>query len=152
MDEDRPKARVLIVDDDEGIRAALRDCLEAEGYGVIEAPDGVVALDVLRALPYPIIVLSNHNMPRLDGPGLFDTIANEPALAARHSFLYMTANNRVLSPTFAHQLEGLGAPTIRKPFDLDRVLDAVAEAARKLTPEDGEGGDPAPEEPLVERR
>jgi CheY-like chemotaxis protein len=78
------------VDDDEDIRLVLREILEEAGYDILEAPDGVVALDVLRALPYPVLVLTNHKMPRLDDPGLINCIAEDPDLGARHVFIYMT--------------------------------------------------------------
>jgi CheY-like chemotaxis protein len=135
--EQDTRIRVLLVDDDEAIRETLRLILEEEGYAVIEAPDGVVALDVLRALTYPVVVISNHNMPRLDGPGLFNFILADPALAARHVYLYMTAGNRVIPPTFASQLEELNAPVLRKPFDLDTFLAAVAQAAERLRASQG---------------
>ena len=65
----RVRHRILIVDDDEEIRVTLRILFEDEGYNVREAPDGAVALAILRAVPYPLVVLTNHNMPRLDGSG-----------------------------------------------------------------------------------
>lgn len=129
------KVRVLIVDDDEPIRAVLRDLLEDEGYQVVEAPDGVIALDVLRAMPVPMVVITNHNMPRLDGPGLVNFIVEDPELANRHALIYMTAGNRVINPSFARQLDALNVPVLRKPFDLIILLDAVAAAARRLAPE-----------------
>jgi CheY-like chemotaxis protein len=126
--------RVLIVDDDEPFRRALRTALEDEGYAVVEAPDGLVALDILRTVTDPMIVITDHNMPRLDGPSLFSFILDDPTLALRHQFLYLTASNRVLAPAFARQLDVLGVRVFRKPFDLDAFLAAVTEAATRLPP------------------
>ena len=126
--------RVLVVDDDEPFRQALRSALEAEGHAVIEAPDGVVALDILRAVTDPMVVITDHNMPRLDGPSLFSFLLDDPGLALRHQFLYLTAANRVLAPAFARQLDVLGVRVFRKPFDLGAFLEAVAEAATRLPP------------------
>ena len=131
MAPDEP-TRVLIVDDDEAIREVLRVVLEDEGYQVIEAPDGLVALEMLRAMPVPMVVLTNHNMPRLDGPGLVNFVVEDPALAQRNAFIYMTAGNRVIHPAFARQLETLEVPVIRKPFELDALLAAVDHAARDI--------------------
>ena len=125
---------VLIVDDDEEIRETLRFALEDDGYEVIEAPDGAVALDVLHALPYPIVVLTNHNMPRLDGPGLLSFVREDPALAQRHAYIYMTAGNRLIPPTFARDLAELGVPVLRKPFDIEELLRMVADANGRLQP------------------
>jgi CheY-like chemotaxis protein len=126
--------RVLIVDDDELFRQALRSALEQEGPTVLEAPDGVVALDILRAVTDPMVVITDHTMPRLDGPSLFSFILDDPALALRHRFVYLTAANRVLAPAFARQLDVLGVRVVRKPFDLGALLEAVAEAATRLPP------------------
>jgi CheY-like chemotaxis protein len=126
--------RVLVVDDDEPFRRALRSALEDEGHAVIEAPDGLVALDILRAVADPMVVIADHNMPRLDGPSLFSFVLDDPGLALRHQFLYLTAANRVLDRAFARQLDVLGVRVFRKPFDLGRFLEAVAEAATRLPP------------------
>lgn len=129
-----PRVPVLIVDDDEAIRESLRAVLEDEGYQVVEAPDGLIALEVLQALPTQAVVLTNHNMPRLDGPGLVNMIVDDPALACRCAVIYMTAGNRILPPAFSQQLRELHAPVLRKPFDLDKLFDAIeAGAARMAT-------------------
>jgi CheY-like chemotaxis protein len=125
--------RVLVVEDDELLRGAIRTALEGEGYTVLEAPDGVVALDIMRAITDPMVVVTDHNMPRLDGPGLFGFILNAPGLAMRHRFVYVTAGNRVLDPTFARELDLLGIRVMRKPFELDQFLTAIAEAAAHLS-------------------
>jgi DNA-binding response OmpR family regulator len=57
---------VLLVEDEEPLRLALRDLLERDGYTVIEASDGVQALDeVDRHAPDAIVL--DLNLPRLDG-------------------------------------------------------------------------------------
>ncbi len=124
--------RILVVEDDELLRRVIRNALEGEGYTVIEAPDGVVALDVLRAVREPMVVVTDHNMPRLDGPGLFGFILADPDLAMRHRFIYVTAANRVLDPTFARELDLLAIRVMRKPFELDQFLEAIAVAVASL--------------------
>jgi CheY-like chemotaxis protein len=81
---------VLIVDDDRANREALRLILEDEGYHVHEAPDGHVAFGIIRESPHPMVVLTSHNMPVLDGPGLLSFVASDPKLANRGAFIYMT--------------------------------------------------------------
>jgi two-component system cell cycle response regulator CpdR len=130
----RTCVRVLVVDDDLLFRYALRSALEDEGHNVLEAPDGVIALDILRTVTDPMVVITDHNMPRLDGPSLVSFILDDPRLALRHQFLYLTAANRMLAPAFARQLDLLGVRVFRKPFDLGAFLDAVAEAATRLPP------------------
>ncbi len=49
MAYERPVAPVLIVEDDEGVRGAFAALLASEGYRVMEAADGLEALELLRA-------------------------------------------------------------------------------------------------------
>ncbi|MCI4660077.1 response regulator transcription factor [Cryobacterium zhongshanensis] len=58
--------KVLVVDDEPQIRTVLRGYLEAEGYGVSEAADGVEALGALRSDP-PSLVLLDVMLPGIDG-------------------------------------------------------------------------------------
>jgi len=127
-----PQFRVLIVDDNATVRTGLRAVLQEEGYLVIEAPDGVVALDILRALPYGVVVLCDHSMPRLDGPGLLRRVQAEPDVANRHVYIYMTAATRLISPELQGLLTALDAPRLGKPFTIDAVLEAVERGARRL--------------------
>ncbi|HEU5194331.1 MAG TPA: response regulator, partial [Methylomirabilota bacterium] len=60
---DRP---VLVVDDDAGVRQLLRRMLEPEGYTVLEADNGRVALERLAETPVGIVVL-DLMMPEMDG-------------------------------------------------------------------------------------
>ncbi|HEV2460055.1 MAG TPA: hypothetical protein VGS80_16990, partial [Ktedonobacterales bacterium] len=52
-----PARTVLVVEDEEPIRNAVRFVLDEEGYAVLEAPNGIVALDLLRASDGPLVVL-----------------------------------------------------------------------------------------------
>ncbi|WP_030576459.1 response regulator transcription factor [Streptomyces anulatus] len=58
--------RVLVVDDESGIRTVLRGYLEADGFAVTEAGDGEAALAVLREDP-PDLVLLDVMLPGIDG-------------------------------------------------------------------------------------
>ena len=124
--------RVLVVDDDNSIRDALRLILEDAGYQVAEAADGMAALDVLRAAPDQLVVLLDLMMPKLDGAGVLGAVAADPQLSKRHAYVMMTATSRTLGLAFARMLSDLAVPVISKPFDLDTVVDAVAQAASRL--------------------
>lgn len=133
---------VLVVDDDASIRESVRMVLEAEGYAVLEARDGLEALRVLEQCVPAAVVLTNHNMPRLDGPGLIDFILRTPELAARTAIVYMTAGNRVISPTVAYELDTLHVPVLRKPFDIDDLVQVIDEAAARLAASLSHGAGP----------
>ena len=60
-----PKS-ILVIDDDETIRAALRRIFEAEGYKIITAADGTQLSDVLDDSPIDLIVL-DIGLPWLNG-------------------------------------------------------------------------------------
>jgi len=61
-----PRKKILLVDDYRDFVLAARIFLEGEGYDVVEAYDGVQALDLLRTLRPDLIIL-DVMMPRLDG-------------------------------------------------------------------------------------
>ena len=62
---ERP-VRILVVDDEEGVRGFLRTVLEEAGYGVLEAGDGKQALQVLAASPVELVI-TDLVMPEVEG-------------------------------------------------------------------------------------
>ena len=122
-------AYVFVVDDDPGIRAVLRYALEAEDHAVLEAADGVSALEVLRASPWPLVVLLDLRMPHLDGAGVLGTVAGDRVLAQHHRFVLLTANALPLPLALGTLLACLNVPVVSKPFDVDSLLDVVAHLA-----------------------
>lgn len=130
------RADVLVVDDDEDIRFTLHTLLEDEGYAVYEAAGGEAALARLRAHPCGMIVLLDLNMPDLDGAGVLAAMVAEPPLAARHAFLLVTADDQMGRAAITTLLAALGVPVVAKPFDILRLLAAVARAARVLDARD----------------
>ncbi|MBN1873604.1 MAG: response regulator [Anaerolineae bacterium] len=65
------KARILVVDDEANIRELLNQVLTDSGYGVLQAPDGVTALEIARR-ERPDLIIMDLMMPRLSG---FDVIS-----------------------------------------------------------------------------
>ncbi len=120
------KTSVLVVDDDTSIRETLRYLLEDAGYAVIEAQDGLQALDFLRKAPGPVVVLLDLMMPQMDGAGLLGTVAGDTRRLRRHNYILMTAGHQTLSLAFAHMLSDLSVPVIYKPFDIDKLLEVIA--------------------------
>lgn len=124
---------VLVVDDDSAIRAALRTLLEDAKYVVHEAPDGLRAMDMLLASPYPLVVLLDLMMPNMAGSEVLELFANDPQLAGRHVFILVTAAfERGPSAHVQPLLQQLGVPLLHKPFDITRLLELVAAAATRL--------------------
>jgi CheY-like chemotaxis protein len=68
---------VMVVDDVDVERAAARRLLEAAGYSVVEAADGLDAISLLDGLP-PDLILLDLSMPDLDGLSLLRFIRDDP--------------------------------------------------------------------------
>lgn len=111
--------RVLVVDDEPTVRRFAARVLEADGYLVHEAGDGVEALALLQSTPVVDCVVSDVVMPRLNGVELLE------ALSLRHPGLPVI----LMSAYGSIQLGELGisAPCaiLSKPFDPDRLLGEV---------------------------
>lgn len=128
--EERPA--VLVVDDHAPIRQVLSLMLEDAGYCVYQAADGRPALQQLRASREPMVVLLDMEMPGMDGVQVMQAVAADAALATRHVYVLVTANAKMLPSAFAALLSQLGVPVIPKPFDVDELLEAVAQAVARL--------------------
>jgi type II secretory ATPase GspE/PulE/Tfp pilus assembly ATPase PilB-like protein/ActR/RegA family two-component response regulator len=74
------EAKVLLVDDEDMLRKVMKDLLERDGYQVVEARDGVEALDQVDRHAPDIIVL-DLNLPGLDGYGVLSHLRSRPATA-----------------------------------------------------------------------
>jgi two-component system, NtrC family, response regulator AtoC len=125
-------AHVLVVDDDASIRALLRLALEDEGHAVREAADGTAALAMLRGSAEPLVVVLDLMMPRLGGAEALAAVAADAELAARHTYLLVTANVSLALSRHMDLLRQLSVLVVPKPFDVDALLAAVSEAASRL--------------------
>lgn len=72
------RSTILLVEDEEPLRLVLRDLLERDGFHVVEAGDGVAALDEIDRHPPDAVVL-DLNLPRLDGYGVLARLRARPA-------------------------------------------------------------------------
>ena len=61
------KIKILIVDDESRMRKLLRDFLEREGYQILEASDGIEAMDMFYADKHIDLIILDVMMPRMDG-------------------------------------------------------------------------------------
>ena len=76
-----PAARFLVVDDFAPMREIVRKVLEDLGYQHIhEAVDGVAALQMLRSMPFDMLI-TDWTMPNMPGIGLLKAVRGDPALA-----------------------------------------------------------------------
>ena len=75
------KMTVLLVEDEDNLRRLLRDLLERDGFKVVEAGDGVAALDEVDRSAPDVIVL-DLDLPRLDGYGVLRYLRTRPQTAS----------------------------------------------------------------------
>jgi two-component system response regulator HydG len=116
------KARILIVEDEAGARSALKRLLEAQGYAVDAAADGVAALEHLADLP-PDVVVTDLDMPRMDGMQLLEKLRE------------MDATMPVIVATSAVELRSAVAAMragawdyITKPIELEELVVSIQRA------------------------
>jgi CheY-like chemotaxis protein len=113
----RPRARILIVDDEVNSRSALRELLAEEGYDVDTAADGRQAADMLEAFR-PDVVLTDVRMPHLNGLELMQMVrARQPYPP---QVVLMSAHAR---PTQVDPSRFVG-----KPIALDVLLSTLSDA------------------------
>jgi CheY-like chemotaxis protein len=108
---------VLVVDDDEAIRATLVGLLEFEGYAVRAATNGAEALAAIES-ELPCLVLLDMRMPVLDGWG-FAAAVRERGLQV--PLAVMTAARD--AQRWCNEVNGDAC--LPKPFDLDEVVATV---------------------------
>lgn len=125
-------AVVLVVEDDVEIRATMRLALEDDGHTVLEAQNGLDALALLRSHREPMVVLLDLLLPQLSGDAVLKQVVADSELAARHSYVLLTAAHQSFPPPFASMLKQLGVPILHKPFDLDTLFETVAQAAQHV--------------------
>ncbi len=118
-------AKLIIVDDEKSIRAALRDILEYEGYEVDEAKDGEEGLDMIMRTGYDV-ALCDIKMPKMDGLELL-LKANEASKSTQ--FVMISAFGNVENAVEATKRGAFDF--ITKPPDLNRLLITVRNAIER---------------------
>jgi CheY-like chemotaxis protein len=111
---------VLVVDDDEEMRALLRRALEADGYLVTERDRGTRVLETLRGAPFDLIILDKE-MPGLTGLDLLPMLHRDfPQVPV---VLVTAFGGRQVA---ASALRFGAASYLEKPFRLAQLRDAIA--------------------------
>jgi two-component system, NtrC family, response regulator AtoC len=73
---DKRSGRVLVADDEEGVRTFVAESLERDGHEVVQAADGEEALRAAREEPFDVVITDLH-MPKMDGMSLVRTLRTE---------------------------------------------------------------------------
>jgi two-component system OmpR family response regulator len=114
-----PDARILLVEDDPGIRRFLEVVVARGGFIVDSATDGAEALRLLKQNTYDLMLL-DLMLPRVSG---FEVISALRKLKTRPTVIVVTSND-------ANDLDpNIIASIVRKPFDLHELMTLVTATA-----------------------
>lgn len=118
---------VLIVDDDESGRETIAMILEEEGYAVVSADSAADALEILRDLPVPAVILLDLWMPGMTGHQFLASLRSDPRFV-RTPVILLSAERS--SPMDDRRV----VACLQKPCDLSTLLHAIQGAVTKPEP------------------
>jgi CheY-like chemotaxis protein len=121
-------AKILVVDDAETQRFQLKKDLEAAGYSVVEAHDGLDGLKVIENNPDILLVICDVNMPVMDGITMCSKVKETGKLPGIPIFMLTTEASAELKQT-AKQF-GVRA-WITKPFVAVKLIEAVGKVVKR---------------------
>jgi CheY-like chemotaxis protein len=111
-------ANILVVEDDLLNRNLICKVLRKEGYQVVEACDGAIALEILQVLPFDLVI-TDFMMPKLNG---IKFVEHLHSLQPRIPIIFITGFLSVLSgKTILDDV----AEVLAKPFELDVLRSTV---------------------------
>lgn len=136
--------RILVVEDEDAIRALLFTILRRRGFRVDTARNGLEALERCERCLYGVILL-DVMMPLMDGYGFLEEMCRREG--PRPIVIVLTAGGptRTLDPDFV-------AGTIRKPFDVELLVDTVGACLQALPDMEQPENCPSAESEMETRR
>jgi CheY-like chemotaxis protein len=127
---EKPERRklVLVVDDDTSVRTMVSKALQAKGYDVQEAADGLIASELLGKMTQtPDLLICDVMMPTIDGFSLARLVKGHKELRSI-PIIFLTAKTQ---PADLKLGISLGARHyVQKPFSVVDLLDKVAKSIR----------------------
>jgi len=118
------KKKLLIVDDQNGIRILLMEVFSSEGYETYQASNGKLALEIVKNVS-PDLVLLDMKIPGMDG---LDILKHIKSIDASIKVIMMTAYGEL---DMIKEATDLGAIMhFTKPFDIDELRQAVNQQLR----------------------
>lgn len=113
--------RILAIDDSPTMRGLVAAALEPSGFDLHLAEDGIAGLDILAEAD-PHLVITDINMPRLDGFGVIQGVRASPSHASVPILVLTTENGSELKDR-ARRAGATG--WIVKPFDDTRLIQTI---------------------------
>ena len=114
---------ILTVDDSRTMRDMLRLALSEAGHAVVQADDGLAGVEALQAGGRFDVIITDINMPRMDGFGFIDQVRSHPLHRATPILVLTTESE----PAKKQRARDAGATGwIVKPFDPAKLIAAVS--------------------------
>jgi CheY-like chemotaxis protein len=120
--------KILVVDDEDEVRAGLREFLEGMDYAICEAADGAEAL-AKTFTEKPHMILLDLRLPKVDGYQVCQTLKGNP-ITSGIPIIMLTALNAT-----TNKIKGIefGADDyVDKPFDLDELAARIKMVTRRM--------------------
>jgi len=117
-------ARILVIDDDEQVRLMIRAMLERIGHQVVEAPDGVVGLQIFHDCPADLVI-TDIVMPQKGGIAtIYELLREYPDLR----IIALSGGGASRGTDYLAIARQIGASrTISMPVDMEELTEAVGE-------------------------
>jgi DNA-binding response OmpR family regulator len=113
--------KILVIEDEAGLRANVARFLKAEGYEVLTAENGASGVDI-AVKQMPDLIVCDIAMPEMDGFGVLFSL-RENVTTSNIPFIFLTASTRTYDRNWGVEL---GANDyITKPFKLEQLLGAI---------------------------
>ncbi len=126
-DENPRKSQILLIDDEPGLRNAVKTFLEDEGFEITVAVDGEDGWDKAQQF-FPDLIISDIMMPRCNGYSLLERIRADERLSGT-PVIFLTAKGMTLDRTQGY-LAGVD-DYISKPFDPDELSARVKNVIKR---------------------
>ena len=120
---------VLLADDNAMNRDLMRTIISRQGYDIVEAANGVEALEIMEKNPSPIVGLIDWEMPQMEGIEVCRRVRSNKSLAPRFLILVTVRDSK------RDVVAGLSAGAndyITKPFDKTELLARVKIGAQMV--------------------
>ena len=126
MDKKSPPKVILYIEDDPANRILVRRVMEAQGYRVLEAENGMQGLEIAQMEQFGAILVDIH-MPEMDG---FEVMARLRAMPQTASVPIIALTAMVMKGDRERTLEAGCSGYIQKPIDVDLLPEQVAAVLR----------------------
>ena len=124
------RAKILVVDDESRMRKLVRDFLVREGYSVLEAEDGMEAMDIFYEEKDISLLILDVMMPRMNGLDAARIIREMKRREAMRVPIIAMSANAFAEDIINSRLAGMNAH-LAKPLDDEKIKQTISEELRR---------------------